>query len=315
MNEGWKWNASRKVRAFFLAVLAVVFLQGCTDKAVQEQGAGDYRIYCQNVTGTALDYRLYHTEETEMEPLVSELWGALCSTPDLAGRLSVVQSGITLMKTSYMTNNLNLYFNSVVSGMDTVSQLLFRAAVVRTLTQIPDIDTITFFVDESPLTGAGYTPLGAQSASDYVDLIGRGLSASRKTTMVLYYANQSGTRLKTLERSIVYESSYSLERDVVDQLMKDIPDRGCYATLPSTVHVISVNEKDGTCYLNFDSSFLTDVRPISGYTILYSVVNSLCELPGIQRVQFMVEGESEVIFKEDISLMTPFTRDLNYLEQ
>ena len=249
-----------------------------------------------------------------MENLISELWNELCRTPEEEDCVSVVQSGITLLKTSYMTNNLNLYFNSVVSGMDTIAQLLFRAAVVRTLTGIAGVDTVTFFADDTPLLGAGYMPLGAQSASDYVDLIGRGLSASKKTTIVLYYADESGTKLVSSSRDIVYESSYSLERDVVSRLMKDLPGEGCYATLPSTVQVISVNEKDGTCYLNFDASFLTDVLPISAYIILYSIVNSLCELPEIQRVQFMVEGDSNIIFKENISLANPFMQDLDYMD-
>ena len=209
-------------------------------------------------------------------------------------------------------NNLNLYFNSVAATMDTVSQVMFRAAIVRTFTGIEGVDTVTFFADDSPLAGVGDTPLGAQSAADYVDLVGRGLSSTKKASMLLYYANQNGNALVTKQREIVYDSTFSLERDILARLAQGIPEEGCYPTLPSSVQVISINEKGGTCYLNFDGAFLTDALPVSGYVILYSIVNSLCELPDVKRVQIMVEGESSQMFKDNISLEAPFTSDLNY---
>lgn len=58
-------------------------------------------------------------------------------------------------------------------------------------------------------------------------------------------------------------------------------------------------------------SFLTDALSIDGNLIVYSIVNSLTELPDVQRVQIMVDGDSNIVFR-DISLSSPLERNLNY---
>ena len=70
--------------------------------------------------------------------------------------------------------------------------------------------------------------------------------------------------------------------------------------------MISISVKDKICYVNFDSSFLTDALSIDGNLIVYSIVNSLTELPDVQRVQI-----SNIVFR-DISLSSPLERNLNY---
>ena len=75
------------------------------------------------------------------------------------------------------------------------------------------MESVTFFVDEKPLTNSSFAPLGAQTASDYVDIIENGLSSQKKTTLTLYYANaEKGDALVKKIQNVVYESSYSIER-------------------------------------------------------------------------------------------------------
>jgi len=75
---------------------------------------------------------------------------------------------------------------------------------------------------------------------------------------------------------------------------------------------LNVTVKDKICYVNLSGNFLTQpVAAIPEITI-YSIVNSLAELPGVNKVQISVEGESSVMYHEEISLATPFeaNRDL-----
>ena len=109
----------------------------------------------------------------------------------------------------------------------------------------------------------------------------------------------------------VYESSYSIEKDVINRLIQGPFEDEYFRTLPANLQVISISVKDKICYVNFDSSFLTDALSIDGNLIVYSIVNSLTELPDIQRVQIMVDGDSNIVFR-DISLSSPLERNLNY---
>ena len=71
--------------------------------------------------------------------------------------------------------------------------------------------------------------------------------------------------------------------------------------------------RNGTCYVNFDSSFVDSALNVSDYVPVYSVVNSLTELPNISRVVITVDGVSSMKFR-DISLEDPFERNLDYVE-
>ena len=144
-----------------------------------------------------------------------------------------------------------------------------------------------------------------------VDIIENGLSSQKKTTPTLYYANEKGDALVKKIQNVVYESSYSIEKDVINRLIQGPFEDEYFRTLPANLQVISISVKDKICYVNFDSSFLTDALSIDGNLIVYSIVNSLTELPDIQRVQIMVDGDSNIVFR-DISLSNPLERNLNY---
>ena len=144
-----------------------------------------------------------------------------------------------------------------------------------------------------------------------VDIIENGLSSQKKTTLTLYYANEKGDALVKKIQNVVYESSYSIEKDVINRLIQGPFEDEYFRTLPANLQVISISVKDKICYVNFDSSFLTDALSIDGNLIVYSIVNSLTELPDIQRVQIMVDGDSNIVFR-DISLSNPLERNLNY---
>ena len=49
--------------------------------------------------------------------------------------------------------------------------------------------------------------------------------------------------------------------------------------------------------------------------MIYSLVNSLTELPGIIKVQLAVEGETKAVLGEKFHLTTLFERNLQLLEE
>ena len=44
---------------------------------------------------------------------------------------------------------------------------------------------------------------------------------------------------------------------------------------------------------------------------IYSVVNSLVELNNVNKVQITINGETNIMFRESVSLSTVFERNLN----
>ena len=292
--------------AYLLA--AVLLLSGCGS----DESEDGIAVYYKELTFTGLrTERAVITGESQDE-MVYELWLRLCRSDYDEERISVVPAGMELTRFSVDRNNLSLYLNSVYLDMDNVSELLFRAAAVKTFTQLAGIETVSFFVDEKPLMNSSYTPLGAQRASDYADIVGSALPGEKRTTLTLYFASGDGESLVRDRREAVYVSAYSVEKDVIRRLIAGPQAKGHEPTLPEDLQLISINVKDRICYVNFDSTFIRDALPLDSQLIIYSIVNSLTELPEVYEVQIMIEGDSDVEFR-GISLDHPFERNLNLI--
>ena len=75
-----------------------------------------------------------------------------------------------------------------------------------------------------------------------------------------------------------------------------------------------MNVKDGVCYVDVDSMFLTQIYNVTAEVTIYSIANSLAELSNVNKVQISVNGDTSVNYKENISLSTVFERNLELVD-
>ena len=61
-------------------------------------------------------------------------------------------------------------------------------------------------------------------------------------------------------------------------------------------------------------SVLTEPYAVSAEVVIYSIVDSLTELPDIQKVQISVDSDTSGTFMESMPLQNAYTRDLNLVE-
>ena len=154
------------------------------------------------------------------------------------------------------------------------------------------------------------------TADMFIDNAGEEISTYDKITVRLYFANEAGDGLIAVDRSKAYNTNISLDKFVVDELIKgpESTTEGVQPTINPDTKLISTFVKDNICYVNLDSTFLKQVNEVQAEVAIYSIVNSLCELSGIDRVQIFVDGKAEVLFRELIPLTTIFSRELKYIQ-
>ena len=105
-----------------------------------------------------------------------------------------------------------------------------------------------------------------------------------------------------------------MEEYILNQLKKGPAIESTYRTMSADVEILSVATTDGICYVNLGSNFLELEHPASDEIMIYSIVNSLCRLPYVSSVQFLVDGNSDVLLHSYTDLSAPLTRNRN-LEQ
>ncbi|MDO4294430.1 MAG: GerMN domain-containing protein [Eubacteriales bacterium] len=198
--------------------------------------------------------------------------------------------------------------------LSATTEVLVRAAIVRTMTQIPGIDSVSMTVGGEALTDSLGLVVGPMTADWFIDNAGNEINAYEKARLKLYFANSSGDRLvEVTTRPVVYSSNISMERLVVEQLIAGpgTENEEVYPVLNAQTEVLGVTVKDGTCYVNLNSAFLTPAANVTAQVEIYAIVNSLVELPNVNKVQISVEGKTDVTFRESISLSQVFDRNLD----
>ena len=110
-----------------------------------------------------------------------------------------------------------------------------------------------------------------------------------------------------------YSSNVSKEKLIVEKLMQGPGSSGAYPTINPDTNLLSVTTKDGICYVNFDSTFLTGAYDVLPQITIYSVVNSLVEGTDAARVQITINGESNARYMETVDLSQPLEKNMDWV--
>lgn len=286
-------------------------------------GSGDeadksmmYNIYVLNKDESRIYSREYVAEGTEQEDLIEELLAQLVMPAEKLEYRAPLSGNFELLGFSVEEKQLILNFDEQYRGLPTTTEVLARAAVVRTMTQIKGIDYVSFQIRSAPLTDSAGNVVGIMSADMFIDNAESEINSAEKVRVRLYFANEAGDKLIETNRTLVYNSNtnVSMERLVVEQLIagpsEQVRDQ-VYPTINPETKIISVAVRDGICYVNLSENFLTQIYSVTSDVTIYSIANSLSELSNINKVQIAINGDSNVMFRENTSLAVTYGRNLD----
>lgn len=209
---------------------------------------------------------------------------------------------------------LYLSFDTSYSELTKTSEVLVRAALVKTLCQAQNVDGLVIRVDGNNLKDATGREIGILEPLNFADNEGNEITSFEKTTLILYFSNKSGDELKKEKRTLVYNSNVSIAKLVMEQLLKGPEDSDYLAVMNSGTKILSVTVTDRICYVDLSSDFLTLQGKVTPETTIYAIVNSLTALYEVDKVQISVEGDSNVMFGEMLDLNTVFERNQGMID-
>ena len=177
------------------------------------------------------------------------------------------------------TNNLTLQM-TVYQEADKDYLHIAKAAVAGTLFQLNDIESIRVEISGEENEAVITETMGPSTFYYYDEELG-GLKNEREIT--LYVCDEAGTALEERPVRIQVESNRSIAQMVVEALAGEgsIPAETCVNSAIINSHVL---------YLDLDSSFLDISVAARSDTVLYSLVNSLTSIDGIDAVRLYVDG-------------------------
>ena len=305
-----------KKKWILLPVISVLLLVCACGQQGKKDVGKTYKIYYVNHDETGVISNDYVTETTDRDELLRELLQQMETGSEKLEYKAPISGTFQLLGTTFSEDQLILNFDENYRLQPVISEILVRAAIVRTLTQIDGVSYLSFQVNAEPLLDASGALVGVMNADQFIDNAGNEINTYEKVKLTLYLADEEGDGLKPVTRTVVYNSNISMERLVVDQLIAGpAENEAAFPTINPDTRVVSVNVQDRICYVNLDSTFLTQIYNVTSEVTIYSITNSLVELNNVNKVQISINGDSNVNYKENISLSTVFERNLEIVEQ
>ena len=301
----------RLMKWFPWLFLAVLLISACAKSEALKEGA--FYIYFKSSTKRELfPVEAVLDESASVDSRIAMVWKHMVSGADHADYTSPVPTTVSLKNYTLQNNNLNLNFDQPYLALPSPNEVLFRASLVKTFTQFAEIQTVEISVENQPLVLPNGSVVGPMKGSDCIDVLGTGLNAYLETVMNLYFTNETADALIADPVRIRYNNSIPLEQAVVQNLINGPEGADLYPTLPNDTKLISVSTKNGTCYVNLNDAFLSRSMVSRPEIAVYSLVNSLTEIIGINAVSISVNGSSNVFFMDQFDLSEPLYRNTNF---
>ena len=249
--------------ALWAVLLTLVLLSGMTGCAREEKEDSGQLLYCLNADLSSLNTLSYLMEDgkskADLSPqeMADDMLEQLATPSGDVRSIAPIQN-FTVTGTTLQNGTLTVFLSSDYEELETVREILTRAALVNTLCQIDGVDSVSFLCGDHPLTNEDGSVVTAMNSDMFRFNSGKESMNYEKVRLHLYFANEDGDQLVDTYRNVVYNSNISMERLVVEQVLKGPNSDVVFPTLNPASKVLSVTTRDGVCYVNLDQAFLTE---------------------------------------------------------
>jgi len=297
----------------FIVILLIFSVVGCISRT---STAGNvYNLYFANDKMNNLVVEQRSIDADSLDKIAEKIVKALIKGPSSPSNCALIPENTIILDLtivdSIATVNFNKAYYPVGDNAETV-ELLARYSLVNTLCDIDGIDKVKIFIEGAELVNSSNVPVGALGKEDII--LNTSAENAKAEYVTLYFPDKNAIELKEEMRNVPLIDN-SIEKTVVHELIKGPSAEGLISTIPSETKVLSVETKDGLCFVNLSAEFITKHSQGSTAEALtvYSIVNSLTELPGINSVQFLIEGKKAEVMNHML-LDSPYTRNEDYIK-
>lgn len=302
----------KKTKKYLFTVmnLFILLLMLCACGNKEPETGKKISVYYVNTAETKVEVHDQYLNTKTSEEQLAEAIRFLSTTPEKLEYKAPLDMGFEVLDYETEDGKLLINVNKAYSELSPTTEVLVRAAIVRTLTQLTNVKYVGITVEGSQLYDNSGELVSWMNADQFINNDGNEINTYELVKVKLYFANADGDKLIAAYREKHYSTNTPLERFVVEELIAGPSGQieGLYPAINPETKIVNILTKDGICYVNLDSSFLTVVNNVSTEVAVYSIVNSLAELDNINKVQILINGEVPSTFNS-----STFERNLDYV--
>lgn len=309
----------KRIRYGAILFFACLLFVACGKE--EDSSLRTYSVYYLDYDMTQLVKEEYQSgrEESDVKGLAGELVKAMRRSEDAKNK-SALGDDVEITDIQYKESQLSVYFSASYNGRTGTEEILSRAAIVQTLCEIRGVEYVDFYVEDQPLMIAG-AAVGLMSKQSFISDLNETQSEHTKQ-IVLYFSNKNGNALKPVKTTVNYDSAIPLAKLLVEKLIqgedtiaKTKRGEEVIPTIPGDTVLNNLTIRDNICYLDFSKNINDFMKGIRSDVVVYAIVNTLCELSDINRVQITVEGEPQQRYGEMEGFHLVLERKLELIQE
>lgn len=302
----------KRLLSLILTITLALSMVSCGSKNEES----DYQIYYLKSDKAGIVPTAYTFQSDDTAEMVEEAINELSESPDDIDYINTIPSEVEAKSWEINDGNLSLYLVGGYDSLDTYTEILVRAAIVKTLVQIDGVESVSIYVNDAPLADSNGDSIGAMTADTFIEDFGQETDSLLSTNLTLYFASADGMSTVAETREVYYSRNVTIERLVIEQLLKGPDSDELLSAIPpgTKLNSISVSE-NGVCIVNFDAAIESTVTGVTENVTVYSIVNSLTELDNIKQVQILVNGDTPHISNVDVDLSSSISRNEDIINE
>lgn len=274
-------------------ILLLLLFSACS---VSENNSFTLHYFAKNDTDTVCTVSK-KSKTPSYEETVQEIYELLC-VPQSKNHLSMIPSHIHLKDASVLDGVCTLTLSDKYSELSASEVTTINLCLTKTL-------CTTGFIEKVIITSNGNS--SEFSDNDFLTTAPRTFYDTY--TVNLYFANETGDALSSDSVIISPTPDETLEHAVITKLLEGPTSENLRSAIPSGTKLNSIQvSEEGVCIIDLSYEFVknTSHEPIDEAMALYSIINTITELPMINRVEFLIDGETGNSFVH-YDLSKPFT--------
>ncbi len=298
------------VMAFLLAAC------GADEGPITETIESDQlNIYLVNSTSDTLVEVGVDVDTTSLDSQLADVLKKLSYGDDEEGLLPTLPEADMIESIELDGSRVIVHVTDKFLAMDEVDLLICRSSLIKSITAIKGIESIEFYNDGLPLKDDEGKVYGAFYQDDVVTHSNTANNMAQERPVTLYYPDNNGEHLVKVTKSISLRAGEALEASLIEELMVLPTVSDVVSPIPEGTIVKNIHVTDGICYVDFNEAFRGNHYGGSTGELMtvYSIVNTLTELPNVSRVQFLIEGEKMVTYKGHLDFSQLFEYNIELI--
>lgn len=257
----------------------------------------------------------HYTELQQIDYIISQLNSDIQPAPNSSNNQVQVTTKLPIKNYELQERVVKMNLTKEYYQLPLDQKIGIRVAIVYSLTELPFIDGVEFSVEQAPLATATGKIIGTIYRNDIKEEALEPNPATKTYVLSVYFANKEGKLVKEVH-SITGSHSSKEEKLILEELIQGPKSNDLLATLPTNTKINTIDTLNGVCQvdLSFDSKTRFFKNDQMRYLTIYSIVNSLTELPKVKKVIISIDGKETIHFGP-IELPKTFERSEAYVSK